>query len=138
MKKQQLVEAYATWLDKFDFDWFGTLTFRGYPRRGKAERVFRGWTEELARKRAAHQLFWVRVAEHGAYADNLHFHFLLGGLKFGTDPTDWEDRWCELAGAADIREFDPSKGGIHYLLKTLLPDRDFDIEFDLPQARSAK
>lgn len=135
MKREELVDAYEEWLSRYDWEWFGSLTFRGYPRRAKAERLFNQWTSEVRRAEGASDFRVVRVGEVGSAGDNLHFHVLVGGLRPGRSDARtrmrWTRRWFELAGDALIGTFDEERGGIRYVLKSLEPDRDFDIDISL-------
>ena len=132
---RQLIEAYATWWKKWDWDWFGALTFPGYPGRNSAIRKFERWIDEIEREQGAGDFRYVRVIETGAYDDNIHIHILVGGLKRQARlfPAIGRERWEKIAGAAAITRFDPEKGGVYYLLKTLDPAREFDVDFRLPK-----
>lgn len=131
MDTQKLHETYCEWLDTYKWQWFATLTFRGAPSSSKADRLFRKWIDEVERAVGTASFCWFRVAEHGAYGDNLHFHALIGGLR---EPSkwDWLFRWEELAGEAQISYFVAFGGATSYILKSLRPDVDFDAEFHLP------
>jgi hypothetical protein len=127
--RQQLIDAYADWLSNWSWDWFGTLTHRGFPCRKTVQRKFDLWIADLRREHGTQQFRYVSVVESGAHADNFHLHVLIGGLRkrIRPFPHGWRDRWQEIAGQAVIGKYDPNQGGIRYLLKTLLPDRDFEI-----------
>jgi len=129
-RRQELIDGYLDWLSGFSWDWFVTLTFPGYPSRASAESKFRRWVERLRHERGRRGFRFVRVAEHGAFDDNLHFHLVVGGLKKGSNPDKWCRRWEESAGRAQIRQYDVQQNGMAYLLKTLRPDDDFDIEVE--------
>jgi hypothetical protein len=128
--RRALIEAWADWLRTFTWDCFATLTFPGYPSATKACREFDGWIAEIKKLGGTRKFRYVRVLERGSGGDNIHFHVLIGGLKPDARrfPFKWAARWREVAGHAVIQRFDPKKGGVHYLLKTLLPDGDFAIE----------
>ena len=80
-KRRELIESYADWFGAYSWDWWGTLTFPGHPRRSKAIRAFDQWIKVLKKEQGTTEFRWVRVTETGAYGDNLHFHVLIGGLK---------------------------------------------------------
>jgi hypothetical protein len=128
--KQELIDTYADWLGEWSWDWFGTLTFPGYPSATRAKRIFEKWILELDKDAGTDDFRYVQVMESGAYGDNLHFHILVAGLKEKARwfPGRMQRRWQELAGQCVIQRFDPEKGGVRYLLKTLLPERDFAID----------
>ena len=132
MKKKELLDGYEEWLSRFKWSWFGTLTFR---RRDippwMADRAFWDWVVAIDNEDGSDDFRWVRVTEHGAFGDNLHFHVLVGGLKNGSK-WPWIVRWQELAGDAVLSYyFLRSRSAIRYLVKTAQPDCDFEIKFDL-------
>jgi len=131
--KKGLVDGYADWIGQHEWNWFGTLTFKYRPGRRSADNALKKWLAELKKSESGPSFRWVRVKELGAFKDNLHFHILVGGLRSSASIVDWEDRWLDLAGDARICEFEDDKGGVRYLLKTLLPDEDFDFEIELPK-----
>jgi hypothetical protein len=138
--KQQLIDAYADWLGEWDWDWFGTLTHPGYPSRHKLEQKFNGWISELEKEQGTRNFRYAMVMERGAYGDNKHIHVLVGGLKRKVRrfPWPWRDRWQKVAGQAVVGLFDPRQGGIRYLLKTLLPDNDFEITMKFQERPKAR
>ncbi len=85
----------------------------------------------MKREDGADYFRWVRVTERGSFGDNLHFHVLIGGLR-DRSKWPWILRWEELAGDCIISYYRPFAGGIRYMLKTASPDRDFEIEIELP------
>jgi hypothetical protein len=131
ISRRELIEAYGAWLQEWRWDFFGTLTFRGYPPASRAERIFAEWVAALEKLAGTRSFRYVRVTERGADDANLHFHVLVGGIKDQDRhfPFKWAERWRQLAGQAVVQRFDPNQGGVYYLLKTLLPDRDFAITF---------
>jgi hypothetical protein len=130
MNKAEIIEAYEEWLNRYQWNLFGTLTFRDSPSSLKADRIFRRWISEMKSDDGTNGFRWVRVTEHGSFADNLHFHIVIGGLRVGCK-WPWLLRWDELAGSADIFYYRPHAGGLSYMLKTARPDREFEIDFDL-------
>lgn len=130
-RRTELLNAYSSWIRGYSWTWFGVLTFRGYPRRHKADRLFRQWVSEVQSADGAKDFRWVRVTEFGADGRNLHFHILVGGLLDGSK-YEWMFRWDEIAGEADIYYYVALLNGVEYVLKTLSLDRDFDIDFHFP------
>ncbi len=133
MTQNELIDAYESWLSRYSWRWFITLTCRGYPSAGKANHLFHQWVDELGEAEGADDFSWVKVLEMGKAGDNAHLHVLVGGL------TDWDasvrqrwiGRWDELAGNALIGYYDADRRGIAYMLKTVDLDGDLDIELDL-------
>jgi hypothetical protein len=137
MKREELIDAYESWLKHFRWSLYATLTFRGTPSSSKAGRIFRQWISEMKEVDGRDDFRWFCVTEHGAFGDNLHFHAVVGGLHDGSK-WPWMLRWDELAGSADIFYFNPYGGGIAYMLKTAHPNRDIEIEFELPSNAAAR
>lgn len=137
MNKNNLIDAYEDWLAKQHWSLFGTLTFRSSPSTSRADRIFRQWITEMEKEDGTDGFRWVRVTEHGAADDNLHFHILVGGLRSGSK-YPWILRWNELAGDCLISYFHPYAGGLRYMLKTASADRDFEIEIELPPITAAR
>jgi hypothetical protein len=131
MTRDDLIGAYESWLSEHRWGLFATLTFRGFPSAAKADRIFRQWISEMRLQDGRSDFRWVRVTERGACGDNLHFHVLIGGLHDGSK-WPWLLRWDELAGNADIFYYRHHAAGIRYMLKEVHPDRDFEIEIELP------
>ncbi len=129
MTKQELIDGYVEFLGRYSWDLIATLTFRGYPSVFKARRRFDEWISSVEEKVGTRSFRWVRVTETGAYGDNVHFHLLLGGLR--SKSLRWILLWQQLAGFADIAPFDPNRGGIRYMFKTIRPGQDFDLELHL-------
>lgn len=130
-KRRELVLAYTEFLAAFSWDWFVTLTFRGYARRSRANRCFEVWIDGLQVANGTRTFKWFRVAEKGKDGNNLHFHVLIGGLHPETERARWARRWDALAGDAKIDIYDPDQDGDYYMLKTLKADEDFDFETNL-------
>jgi hypothetical protein len=132
MNKRELIESYHEWLSGFKWNWFGTLTFRGFPPVGKARRCFDSWINELEHKYGQNDFRWFRVTERGITGSNIHFHVLIGGLRLCSGSRYLAmSRWQQLAGEANITSFVPHKNGIFYILKTLQPAKDVEIDFHL-------
>ena len=139
MSRRDLVNAYREWLTSYAWNWFGVLTFRGYPSATKAKRVFDVWIAEIEQDYGTNDFRWVRVKEYGAEYVNLHFHVLVGGLYLR--PACRQKamfRWQELAGEANIFSFVGHLNGISYILKTVRPGQDFEIDFRLQPAAKVR
>jgi hypothetical protein len=130
MTRKRLVNEYAGWLSSFKWELFATLTFESQPTRLKALRLFKQWLDDIQKETNAKRMHWVCVTETGAGDQHLHLHVVLGGLP-PLDLGRWSRHWRTLAGRAYIERFDPKKGGLKYLLKSLLIDDDSMLNFDL-------
>lgn len=131
MTRQELIAGYEEWFCTKRWHLFGTLTFAAMPSPSRADSIFRRWISEIKSTDGTSDFSWVRVAEHGADGQNLHYHVLVGGWA-GESKWPWVLRWNELAGDCIISYYDPNGGGLRYLLKTVQPNRDFEIEFEFP------
>jgi hypothetical protein len=134
MKRNELVDGYAAWLEQYVWQWFGTLTFRGFPPLTKAKQMFRMWIGELKLQNGTPQFASFCAKEGGATGENIHFHVLIGGLRDRSQRLPWVGRWWELAGDAQISYFRKNENAIRYLLKTITIDGDFDVALDFPPA----
>lgn len=130
-KRRELIEAYWEFLAHFCWQWFVTLTFRGYAGSSRAKRLFDKWMHELQVKAGGPEFRWFRVMEKGETKRNIHFHVLIGGLAKATEQARWAHRWNALAGDARIDAYDPERHAIFYMLKELELDQDFDFETNL-------
>lgn len=138
MTRDELMEGYVELLQRFKWNFFGTLLFSIpdiSPRR--ANRVFHQWISEMKNEDGTKKFRWFRVTERGAFGDHFHFHILVGGLKEGSR-LPWLVRWEQLAGHAVLTYHRRSGGATRYILKTLRPGHDFEIDFDLSRADSKK
>lgn len=137
MTKEELIGAYEQWFDQLNFSLFATLTFRGFPSRRRADHIFRRWIDEMKHADGAKDFRWVRVAEYGAYGDNIHYHALIGGLRNGSK-WPWMFLWDEIGGDFCISYYRSFGGAIRYMLKEARPGCDFDIEIEIPRNFSSK
>lgn len=134
MDRDKLREGYSRWLASFDWQWFITLTFRGYPPATKARRLLGQWLAELKRDNGTADFGYFFVLERGASGENCHFHGFVLGLVDPSDRLTWLRRWFELGGEARIEHFEKTGNATRYSIKTLRPGIDDQIVFDLPGA----
>ena len=139
MTTKEFRDAYEQWLSGFRWDWFATLTFRGTPTRGRAERLFREWIEKLKLTQGTQNFDWFRVTESGSDGDNLHFHVLICGLRSSNLLPAYR-RWEQRAGEPCIENYRSEEGAIRYILKTVHPGgRDLQVDFSsLPTNRRSQ
>jgi RNA recognition motif. (a.k.a. RRM, RBD, or RNP domain) len=130
-KREQAIQEYKRWLQRFSWSWFGTLKITsGAPTDAAAKRLFGIWVSEIKRVEAGCSFRWVSVLERGRMKTNRHFHVLVGGLR--NRRREAESRWNFLGGNAVIDRYDPERNGLLYMLKTMGEDGDIDIDFNLP------
>jgi hypothetical protein len=131
MHRDDLIGDYQKWLQRFDFQWFATLTFRQRPSLSKAKSLRGIWIRELRQRNGTPAFIWFCVTEFGVTRDNLHFHVLIGGLNDRSSRLPAIRLWWKLAGAAQIPYFKKGKAGIPYILKDLELANEFQVDFDL-------
>lgn len=133
MEPKLLRAGYTEWLSRYDWQWFVTLTFRGYPPIGKVRRLLDKWLSELRDENGADGFGYFFVLESGASGENHHFHGFVRGLRDRTERLEWMERWVELGGDARIEY--PRRGGnaISYAVKDVRPGVEADITFDISE-----
>ncbi len=117
----RLRDAWGTFLGRWAWDWFVTLTFKEAPHPEQADKLFRVFVSKLNRKLygvrwAKHRkgVRWARATEfqrRGA----IHFHALMGGDGLATERRlFWMDVWHGLGGAAGFAriEVPESQGAV--------------------------
>jgi hypothetical protein len=60
---RQLIEGYKELLDRYQWSWFGTFTFREYPPLGKARKILDRWLGEIEKKHGTSVFCWFRITE---------------------------------------------------------------------------
>lgn len=101
--------AWVEFLDRWDWAWFCTLTFREAPHPEKADKVFRVWISKMNRElygsrwyKHGDGLRWVRPTEYQERGA-IHYHPLVGGPDMEKlRRLSWMDEWEDLAGWARI------------------------------------
>ena len=104
-------EAYAIWLNEFQWQWFCTLTFRVPPHPEAADKKFRYWIHRLncalygkRYKKRGQGIYWVLALEYHR-SEAIHFHALLADtedLNVRLSRAQAKRLWDELAGFARI------------------------------------
>jgi hypothetical protein len=128
------VKQWQGFLRRFRWEWFGTLTYAPpSPRREHSSRLFGDFIEDL-KQQGAPEISWFRVLESAAAQTHIHF---LAGNTGSVTARRAEDYWGRKHGFARIRQFDPLRAGIFYMLKTAHhKDFDWDASTDLDPQKS--
>lgn len=123
----QIPKGFAYWLSLIEWDLFATLTFRNplpneHRRWGLAWLHMRRVSEILGTPYS--KLLIALRSEHGEQNDRPHFHYLLGGLRAGSNLQTIAFQACydwhkANGGHAVIRPYDQSLAGADYIEKTL-------------------
>lgn len=130
--REELIQAYAEFLDREVWWWFFTLTMgSGRPSRRRADLKFREWIKELREKHGSKRFRFFRVIETALHRNNPHIHGLVGGLR--DRRREFEERWAKIGGGdAKIEMYDPDKKAIFYMMKEMDDDLNLDLDFDIP------
>jgi hypothetical protein len=133
-----LQEAYVDFLQRWEWEWFCTLTFRHDAHPEAAARRFDGFVARINRRLHGprwykHQvgIQWVRALEHQRRGV-IHFHAVVAGIA-GERPATWEQVWHDLAGYARIEPIRDTVAVLHYLTKYVR--RGGELEFE-PRMRA--
>lgn len=130
-----IVTQYGNWLRTFNWDLFGTLTFDpGRQSHSELSRItlLDVYYHELERQYRRHvRCFWAedkRWSGCGLPAIAPHFHVLLACDRNPLIPDFPTVLWNNLAGHAEIRTYDCSRGAAFYCAK-LIPSPDAHYGF---------
>lgn len=122
--RSELVDGWCELLERWDWPWFCTFTFREYTHPEQADRRFRRLIYEMNRElypyrvRVNHKgrehmdlkgqegVYWMRAMEWQKRGV-IHYHALIGGVG-NLRRLTWMDRWNEMSGYARIQ---PPRGG---------------------------
>ena len=112
------VNEYGKWLNKTNWDYFGTLTYKYNMNEKKNRTIMTGLTDSLKAYGLSFNMFWV----HERYS-HPHNHFLLKGNHISLV----EDYWKGKGYVNDIQQYDSSKGASWYVTKYIDNGVDWDI-----------
>ena len=80
-------------------------------------------------KRGENILAIVVEERTGRDLDCPHYHALLGNGVRRLDPEEWQQRARAELGLSLIKEYDPARGGLHYLVKSVGSGAVIEIPF---------
>lgn len=125
VEAEALREGWAHFLDGFEWDWFGSLSFRQPQTPEAAQRRFAGWVRRVE-QRSCGAVNWFYVIENSP-AGLAHVHCLAKTHR-SISVSDMRGAWS-LNGFADIVRYDPSRGARFYLVKEVGTARllDWDL-----------
>lgn len=133
-ENQSLPDVWASFLDRWNWSWFTTNTFRNEIHPEAASKTWDLWVHQLNRKifgsrywkRPSDGVIWARGQEYQRRGV-IHFHALIGRVPQAVRRLDWMDTWDELAGFARIEAYDPARGARYYLGKYVLKGGQVDV-----------
>lgn len=118
-------------LNKIEWDFFGTLTFRRVPDRGIRKKMIFHYLRRISASHGSRNwkwhIKWAVRHEFGEEYGRPHFHFLLK-VPLEHDWSNetahckflehlWEKEVAGSAGFADVRSYNPSQSGAEYIMK---------------------
>ena len=124
-----LRKGWADFLNDFEWDWFGSLTFKEPQSPEGAARRFAGWVRRLE-QRSRGAVHWFHVIE-ATTRDFAHIH-CLATTRRPISVADIRTAWAG-DGYADIVRYDPQRGARYYLVKAAGTSRflDWDVSRNL-------
>jgi len=106
-------------LNRYNWDWFTTLTFRYPPTTYTALRKVNDWLITL--QRDINRYVGYYITQEKGMLGTVHFHLLMGNLD-GVNRKKYWKLWFIRNGAARILPYDPKKGACYYLTKYVIKD----------------
>jgi hypothetical protein len=120
----------GTWLDRWSWDAWCTLTFRDG--NFSSEAATRAWDNFVAWLELEQPRLGFFVGHEVGARGRLHLHALLGGLEPYTQRSALHRWWLKRYGRAQVLAFVPSLGAAHYVSKYVAKDL---AHFDLNMGR---
>lgn len=120
-----LRKAWVDLLNRYNWDWFVTLTFRSPPATYTANNRLRRWIKaiEEQEKRKVGYYKGMEFTRSGV----AHFHLLMGNLD-GIRRDKYWGLWFTQNGRARILPYNSKLGAGHYLTKYVVKDEYTNIE----------
>lgn len=138
--RQEVVLQWRSFLERWEWDWFCTFTFRDHVHPEKADKAFRVLMVKINRALYGSHFYkhpeigvrWVRAIELQRRGV-LHYHALLGaqGLK-DLRRLAYMDKWDELAGFARIEAIRSPLAVMRYVSKYVLKAGGGEIDLGGP------
>ncbi|MBA7704501.1 hypothetical protein ES703_113313 [subsurface metagenome] len=112
--------AWVDLLNRYNWDWFATLTFRDLPKSFTAVNRVKKWLMAIQKdeKRA---IGYFMATEWFKTRECPHFHLLMGNLE-GVRRDKWWSTWYTWYGRARILPYDKGLGAGYYLTKYVVKD----------------
>jgi hypothetical protein len=147
----EAIDKLAAWVKQVHWTFFGTLTFGWRVSDLQAEKVFDAFVNRLERHLRC-DIGFVRGDEKrfsgcGMPASGRHFHLVMA-CTAPVRPSFIASLWMSMAGSradgagAQVKEYDPSKNGVRYVLKFMnQPDGNWafrNLEVFHPEARNSQ
>jgi len=144
-QKQLLRDSWVTFLSKYEFQWFATLTFEINVHPEAALKRWRFFTNQLNRslygrrwqKKEHGGILWILGIEFQKRGV-VHFHALMGAvddLNARARRLTWMDYWNELAGFARIEAIRSDEAALRYVTKYVIKDGDIEFSKNLGDSK---
>jgi hypothetical protein len=136
---KDLKQVFAEWIDKYEWNWWATLTFRFEVQDTiKAKSYFKKWVYEDIQPYIPEKIGYFMAVERFRHGFYTHIHSVIRvgketqyNMFFGENIyiyPFWK-KWFERYGRARIEIYDEKKGGNYYLSKYITKEIcDWDIE----------
>jgi len=135
-----LCEEWTKFLERYEWQWFGTFTFRDEVHPEAAAKAFRFWVAMIDAsklgpnyQRPSKFLFrvrWVRALEWQKRRV-LHYHALINNLGLYDSSRQvrdfWSEEWNKLAGFASLRPISDIGGVTGYVAKYVSKGGEIDL-----------
>ncbi|MBA7706091.1 hypothetical protein ES703_114937 [subsurface metagenome] len=113
-------QAWVDLLDRYEWSWFTTLTFRDLPKSYTAINRAKKWLTSL-KKEEKRSVPYFLALEWTKIQNKPHLHLLLANLE-GVRRFTWWLTWYTQYGAARILPYEKGLGCTHYLCKYVFKD----------------
>ena len=120
-----LREAWVVFLNRYNWDWFATLTFRSPPTTYTANNRLRRWIKAI-QKQERRKVGYYKGMEFTKLGVP-HFHLLMGNLDGVRRDKYWK-LWFSQNGRARILPYNSGLGASYYLTKYVVKDEYTNAE----------
>jgi len=120
-----LRQAWVDLLNRYNWDWFATLTFRSPPTTYTANNRLKRWIKAIE-KQEKRNIGYYKGMEF-TRSGVPHFHLLMGNLDGVRRDKYWEV-WFRENGRARILPYDSKLGAGYYLTKYVVKDEYSQVE----------
>ena len=112
--------AWVDLLNRYNWDWFATLTFRDLPKSYTAVNRVKKWLAAI-QKDEKRPLGYFMATEWFKTRECPHFHLLMGNLE-DVRRDKWWQVWFTWYGRNRILPYDKEKGAGYYLTKYIVKE----------------
>ena len=112
--------AWADLLNRYDWSWFTTLTFRDLPKTYTAINRTKKWLIVIKKEEKRHIPYFMCL-EWTRLQNRPHIHLLMANLE-GIRRDKWWSTWYTQYGAARILPYNKKLGAAYYLTKYVVKD----------------